>query len=147
MNEELLAGAKLYAKSDYRVVGKLIGANFNVDTDQAIPIQISDDDDVVTPDVGDFIVANIIVRNASVSLTTAVGGIYTAPAKGGSAIVANSQVYSALTSAVKYVGLTLAGIALTDVLNQENLYLSLTTPQGAAATADIYVYGRLFQTQ
>lgn len=140
--------SKLYAKSDYRVVGKLIGADFNVTTDQLIPIQISDDDDVVTEHEGDFILADIIVRNASVSLTTAVGGVYTAAAKAGSAIVANSQVYSALTSSVKWLALTKASISLTDVfIDQANLYFSLTTAQGAAATGDIYVFGRLFQQQ
>ena len=139
--------SKHYHRADYRVVGKLIGANFNVTTDQAIPIQIADTDDVVQTHEGDFILADIIVRNASISLTTAVGGIYTAASKGGSAIVANTQVYSALTSSVKWVALTKASISLTDVLNQANLYFSLTTAQGAAATADIYVFGRLFQTQ
>lgn len=139
--------SKYYHRADYRVVGKLIGANFNVTTDQAIPLQIADTDDVVQTHEGDFILADIIVRNASISLTTAVGGIYTAASKGGSAIVANTQVYSALTSSVKWVALTKASISLTDVLNQANLYFSLTTAQGAAATADIYVFGRLFQTQ
>lgn len=139
--------SKHYGKSDYRVIGKLIGANFNITTDQAIPIQISDTDDVVTTGEGDFIVADIVVRNASISLTTAAGGIYTAASKGGSAIVGAAQAYSALTSSVKWVSLTKAGTSLTDVLNQANLYFSLTTGQGAAATADIYVYGRLFQKQ
>lgn len=138
---------KNYYRTDYRVIGKLIGADFNVTTDQAIPIQISDSDDVVLLHEGDFIVADIVVRNASISLTTAVGGIYTAASKGGSVIVANSQVYSALTASSKYVSLTRATAATTDVFNLANLYLSLTTPQGAAATADVYVYGRLFQQQ
>ena len=138
---------KNYFPADYRVVAKLIGADFNVTTDQALPIQISDDDDVVTADEGDFIIDRIVVRNASVDLTTAVGGVYTAAAKGGSAIVGAGQVYTALTSAVKWVDLTLASIALTDVFNEatHGLFLSLSTPQGAAATADVYVYGRLFQ--
>lgn len=139
--------SKHYGKSDYRVVGKLIGANMNITTDQLIPIQIADTDDVVVADAGDFILADIIVRNASISLTTAAGGVYTAASKGGSAIVAAGQVYTALTTSVKWVALTKASISLTDVLNQANLYFSLTTGQGAAATADIYVFARLFQTQ
>lgn len=124
--------------TDFRVVGKLIGANFNSTSDQAIPI---------APQASLFIVTNIIVKNASISLTTAVGGIYTAASKSG-AIVANTQVYSALTAANKFVALTLAGTSLTDVYDaatNTNFYLSLTTAQGAAATADVYVYGRLFR--
>lgn len=136
---------KNYYPTDYRVIGKLLGANFNVTTDQAIPIQISDDDNNQVVEAGEFIVERITIVNASISLTTAVGGIYTALAKGGSAIVPAAQVYSALTAANKYLNATLAGTALTDVLNQTDLYLSLSTPQGAAATADVFVYGRLFQ--
>lgn len=47
----------------------------------------------------------------------------------------------------RVVALTKASIALTDVFNPatQSLYLSLTTPQGAPATADVYVYGRRFQ--
>lgn len=100
--------------------------------DQQIPIS-----------AGRYVVRFITAQNASISLTTAVGGIYTATAKGGSAIVANTQVYSALTGATKIVNLTLAAVAGTDVRTESLLYLSLTTPQGAAATADIFVFGDL----
>lgn len=135
---------KHYFPSDYRVVAKLIGANMNVTTDQALPIQLVDD--VVVTDASNFMVHGIVVTNASISLTTAAGGIYTAASKAGSAIVAAAQVYSALTASSKWVALTLAGTALTDVFSDATtLYLSLTTAQGAAATADVYVYGRLFQ--
>lgn len=125
--------------TDYRVIGKLLSANMNVTTDNIIPI---------TPQADLYMIERIVVTNASVSLTTAVGGVYTAAAKGGTQLVANSQVYSALTAATKFVALTLANTALTDVFDaatQANLYLNLTTAQGAAATADVYVYGRLFR--
>lgn len=135
---------KNYYPVDFRVVGKLLGANLNSTADQAIAIQISDADNIVTTGAGQMVVTDVLVTNASVSLTTAVGGVYTAASKSG-AIVANTQVYSALTAATKYLKLTLTGAALTDVLDLANLYFSLTTAQGAAATADIYVYARLFQ--
>lgn len=135
---------KNYYPADFRVVAKRIGANFNVTTDQTLPIEVADTDDLAVTGEQLFTITNILVTNASVSLTTAVGGIYTAAAKSGP-IVSAGQVYSALTAANKFVLLTLSGTALTDVVNQANLYLSLTTPQGVAATADVYVYGRLFQ--
>lgn len=114
-----------------KVLGKLIGANMNITTDNTIPISL---------DQGTkFVIEKIIVMNASINLTTAAGGVYTATAKGGSAVVANTQVYSALTGATKMVSLTLA---ITDtVWTVSNLYLNLTTAQGAAATADVYVMG------
>lgn len=134
-----------YDFGDLRVVAKLIGANMNSTSDQALALQISDSLDPVVAGAGKFILDKIIVTNASISLTTAVGGVYTTTSKGGTALVANTQVYSALTASTKWVALTLANSALTDVFNQADIYLSLTTAQGAAATADVYVYGRLFQ--
>jgi len=120
----LVPGNKAILKR--RIVGKLIGANMNSTADQAIAI-----------DCAKYIVRGIIGTNASISLDTAVGGVYPTTSKGGTAIVANSQVYSALTAASKFVDLTVA--SQTDVLTAANLYLSLTTAQGAAVTADLYV--------
>ena len=112
------------------LIGSKVGLNMNVTTDQLIPITR----------IGSkkYQITRIVVTNASVSLTTAAGGIYQAASKAGTAIVANSQAYSALTAATTTLDLTLA-INRTYTLN--NLYFSLTTAQGAAATADIYVYG------
>jgi hypothetical protein len=73
------------------------------------------------------------------------GGVYTAAAKGGTAIVAAAQLYVALTAAAKFLDLTLAAILGTDVRTESLLYLSLTTGQGVAATADIYIYGDILQ--
>lgn len=108
----------------------LRAANFNVTTDQEI---------LVRPGVSKFRPTKIVVTNASISLTTAAGGIYTAASKGGSAIVAAAQAYSALTAAAKALALTLA---ITDtVFTVDRLYFSLTTAQGAAATGNIFVFG------
>ena len=92
---------------------------------------------------GKFIVRRIVATNASVDLTTAAGGIYPAVSKGGTAVVANSQVFSGLTAATKFVDLTIASGYTSggDILTVKNLFLSLTTAQGGAATADVYVYG------
>ena len=113
-----------------QLLGKLIGANMNVTTDQAIPI--------TRIGTQKYLITKIFVTNASTSLTAADGGIYTATSKGGTAIVAAAQVYTALTAATVGLDLTLA-VNNTYVL--DNLYLSLTGAQGGAATADIYVFG------
>lgn len=139
---------KNYGYADFRVVGKLLGADMNVTTDQLIPIQVTDADNNIVALAGQFIIDDIVVTNASVDLTTAAGGVYLAASKAGTPIVAAAQVYSALTASTKWVALTKAATALTDLFDgttQANLYFSLTTAQGAAATADIYVYGKLFQ--
>lgn len=116
--------------------GWLKGANFNVTTDQAIPIAV--------PSVG-WMVDEILISDPSVSMTTAAGGFYSAASKGGVAVVANSQAYSALTTnAANTTGnamfATLATAGTTTAFNTSALYFSLTTPQGAAATANIRVY-------
>jgi hypothetical protein len=109
------------------LLGKLASANMNVTTDQSIRINHS--------------IRSITVTNASISLTTAAGGFYTAVSKGGTAIVAAGQVYSSLTSATVFLDTTLA--APTSIWPAAPIYLSLTTAQGAAARADVQVFGKL----
>lgn len=107
-----------YLPGQYRELARLLGANMNSTSDQAITIK----------NAPKYIIDKIIVTNASTSLTLATGGFYTATSKGGTTIVAAAQVYSALTAASKYLGLTLA--LTTDSLTAQTLYLSLTTAQG-----------------
>jgi len=117
-----------------QVLFRLIGANMNVTTDQAfVPY-------LWTPGAS-FLIERIRVVNASVSLSTAAGGIYTAASKGGNAIVASGQAYSTLTGAT--IGLDLTVAAVGNGLQTATPILSLTTGQGAAATADFYVYGSI----
>jgi hypothetical protein len=125
------AGCTLLNPSPTNLLGKLIGANFNSAADQQIPC-LSQNKARVT---------KITVTNASISLTTAAGGIYQAAAKAGSPLVASGQAYSALTGALLALDLTLALPSLVLAAGFSPLYLSLTTAQGAAATADVYVWG------
>lgn len=121
------------------LLGTLIGANMNSTADQII---------TMFSNPSKFIIRRIVVANASISLTTAAGGVYTAASKGGVAVVASSQAYSSLTTSALFLDLTLStsGSASTTVKSSiPNLYLSLTTAQGAAATADVYVYGDILQ--
>lgn len=112
-----------------RILWTLTSANMNTTADQALSKAFS---------FGNFIITQIIATNASTSLTTAVGGIYTATSKGGTAVVANSQVYSVLTAAGVTLPLTIAD---SSVRTGASLYLSLTISQGGAATADLLVLG------
>lgn len=116
----------------YGLLGSLTGANFNITTDQAITIQSG---------VARYVIRRIMVEAASISLTTAAGGLYTNAAKAGTIIVAAGQVYTALTTSAKWIDLTLTAVIGTDVLTATTIYLSLTTAQGAAATANVWVFG------
>jgi hypothetical protein len=113
-----------------RVIGTLRGANFNVATDQAIPMAVAV-----------YQITGIVVTNCSASLTLAVGGFYPTTAKGGTPIVAATQIYSALTSASVLLNVTVAATPLVTRFAVTPVYLSLTTAQGSAATCDVYVIG------
>lgn len=120
------------------LLGRLIGANMNVTTDQPFVMrQLSQ----LVP----FRITKISAGNSAVSLTTAVGGIYPAASKGGTAIVANSQVFSGLTGATLVNSLTLVTAPSNTIYApSQGIWLSLTTAQGAAATADFYIWGDIY---
>jgi hypothetical protein len=111
----------------------LIGANFNVTADQPIhrlfPFM-------------KWRLRGIFVTNVSLPITTAAGGIYMAPNKGGAVIVAATQSFAALTSSGTVLDLTISN---SDIRTEDVPRFALTTPQGAAATADIYVTGIALQ--
>lgn len=114
------------AAAEENLLGSLLGADFNSTADQSITIA-----------AGTWRITKVTVTNASISMTTAAGGIYTTTLKGGTAIVPAAQVYTALTSATVILNCTIAASpnAATPI------YLSLTTGQGVAATADVRIFG------
>jgi hypothetical protein len=128
---------EVIAKYANGAVARLRQADFNVTTDQVMP----------------FICTRRIVRRITVangqpnglSLGTAAGGIYTAVAKGGAAVVSAAQVYSGITSEAAFVDLTLAATLTTTARGDLVWYLSLTTPEGAAENADIYVFADIIE--
>jgi len=117
-----------YSPNPYKLLGKKTGANMNSTSDQAIAISAAK-----------YFIDKVVVTNASTSLTLAVGGLYTSTSKGGSQVIANTQVFSALTASSKII--LLSSLITGDVLTASQLYLSLTTAQGSAATVDLYLYG------
>jgi hypothetical protein len=123
--------ATLLANAPENLLGYKIAANFNITTDQII----SNLNNALK-----FRVTRIVVTNASLSMTNADGGLYTGASKTGTAIVAAAQVYTALTGATVALDLTIATPNVTFAAGTP-IYFSLTGIQGAAATADIYVYG------
>lgn len=131
--QDATAGAAKWAPSTTGVLAKLIGANMNSTADQVFATNYD-----LT--LGHFALAKILVTNASLSLTTAVGGIYGVAAKGGTPWVAAAQAYSTLTLATSLLSLTIAAFGSGNVFAVAPI-LSLTTPQGAAATADFYMIG------
>jgi hypothetical protein len=110
-----------------RLLASFQGVNVNATGDTVLPIINTDR----------YSVSNVVFTNASVSLTTALAGVFTAPSAGGTGIVANAAL-SAMTSASVVSQRT---VASTAAQAGQNLYVNVGTAQGAAATMDVFVYG------
>jgi len=111
-----------------RLLAVATGVNVNATGDQAVLRIIN---------AQNYSVSNVVFTNASISLSSAAAGLFTAPSAGGTGIVANAAL-SALTGPTIVSQRTVASTA-TPV--SQILYLNVGTAQGAAATMDVYVYG------
>ena len=119
--------SNLASNQAIRLLASYQSVNVNATGDTVLPV-------INTSSYG---VSNVIFTNASISLTTAAAGLFTAPSAGGTGIVANAAL-SALTASTVVSQRTVASTALQ---TGQNLYLNVGTAQGAAATMDVYVYG------
>jgi len=72
-----------------------------------------------------------------VSQSRSAAGLFTAPAAGGTGIVANAALSGLSASTV----VSERTVATTAAQTAQNLYVNVATAQGAAATFDVYVYG------
>ena len=116
-----------------RLLSVVTGVNVNATGDQAVlPILNSTN----------YSVSNVVFTNASVSLSSAAAGLFTAPSAGGTGLVANAAL-SALSASTVVSQRT---VASTAIQSAQNLYLNVGTAQGATATMDVYVYGYDFST-
>lgn len=120
------------AANTARVLCSIRAANFNSTTDQLCTIPAG---------VTAWVPTSIITTNCTGTFTLAAGGVYPTTSKGGTALVAAAQAYTALTGASVVLGLTLAANIATTRQTVNSLYLSLTTGTGSAATCDFYVIG------
>lgn len=118
---------QLSSNQAIRLLGYAQGINLNATGDTVIPIINSTT----------YSVSNVVLTNASTSLTTAAAGLFTAPSAGGTAIVSNAALSGATGSTV----VSQRTVASTAAQTGQNLYWNVGTAQGAAATGDVYVYG------
>jgi len=119
--------SNLASNQAIRLLASFQGVNVNATGDTVLPVN----------NTNSYGVSNVIFTNASVSLTTAAAGLFTAPSAGGTGIVANAAL-SAMTASTVVSQRTVASTALQ---TGQNLYVNVGTAQGAAATMDVYVYG------
>jgi hypothetical protein len=88
-------------------------------------------------DSGFVSVQSIIVANASVDLDTAELAVYTGAGATGTAIK-TAYALSGNSSSAKVV---ITAATSTDAIDVSELYIRCTTAQGAAATANVFIYG------
>lgn len=111
-----------------RLLASVQGVNLN---------QVGDTVAKLLNDSGNVSVQSIIVTNASVDLTTAQLAVYTGPGATGTAIKSAYALTGNSTSAKVVV----TAATSTDAIDVSQLYVRCTTAQGAAATADVFIYG------
>lgn len=88
-------------------------------------------------DSGRYSVQSVIVTNASVDLTTAQLAVYTGAGATGTAVLSASALTDCSSAGV----VKIFSASSTAAQTTTPLYLRCTTAQGAAATADVFVYG------
>ena len=91
-----------------------------------------------------YSVQNILVTNsittstgASVSVASVNLGVYTAPSKGGTAILTAAALASNTANTVVYI----VAPTTTAAQTAQNLYVNISTAYVAGATVDVYIYG------
>lgn len=125
--------SSLASNQAIRLLGVATGVSVNATGDQAV---------IAINNSTNYSISNVVFTNASISLSSAAAGLFTAPSAGGSGIVANAAL-SGLTGSTVVSQRT---VASTAIQTGQNLYLNVGTAQGAAATMDVYVYGYDFST-
>jgi hypothetical protein len=110
-----------------RLIASAQGVNMNLVADTVAPILVA----------GNVSVQSIIVANASTSLTTAQLAVYTGPGATGTAV---KSAY-ALSGNNSTTAVVVTAATSTNSITGTPLYIRNTTVQGAAATADVFIYG------
>jgi hypothetical protein len=129
-------GCDLIGNQGLTLIARLVGANMNSTSDQPMTSFMSPN--------AYYIPSYMIVKDCSVSLTTAQGAVYDTASKSGTTLFGTtSQAYSACIGAgtAQPISATAAGAKVVDSAKSNPPILSLTTGQGAAAIANVYVYG------
>ena len=104
----------------------------------AVNLNTGATDNVLAITATRFRVTAVVIEAASISLTTATAGLFSGA--GGVGTIAADQALAACTSSTKWLALTLSGVGLTDIFTG-SVYFRVGTPQGVAATANVWVFG------
>lgn len=120
--------SNLASNQALRLLASAQGVNLN---------QVGDTVAQILNNSGRYSVVNVIVTNASTDLTTAQLAVYTGAGATGTAI----KSAAALTANSTAAKVNVLAATSTDAVSGTPLYIRCTTAQGAAATADVFIYG------
>ena len=120
--------SNLASNQALRLLASAKGVNLN---------QVGDTVAQILNNSGRYSVQSVIVTNASVDLTTAQLAVYTGAGATGTAIKSAYALTGNSTAAKTVV----TAATSTDAVSGTPLYIRCTTAQGAAATADVFIYG------
>ena len=120
--------SNLASNQALRLLASAQGVNLN---------QVGDTVAQILNNSGRYSVQSVIVTNASVDLTTAQLAVYTGAGATGTAIKSAYALTGNSTAAKTVV----TAATSTDDVSGTPLYIRCTTAQGAAATADVFIYG------
>lgn len=113
----------------YGLLGKLTAVNLNLAGDNNITITATK-----------YTVTKVLIESASISLTMVTAGLFGAVGGGAPQICAD-QALAAITGTGKWTVMTISGAGLTDILTAATLFFRVGTPQGVAATANVWLFG------
>jgi hypothetical protein len=122
------------------VLGKVLPRYGLLASKSAMDVNSAGSDNAMTVEAARYRIDKVVFDNASINLTTATAGIFTAAGGGGTTIAAD-QALAALTATTKFKDLTLDAGVGTDVLTSATIYARCGTAQGAAATVNVFVFG------
>lgn len=106
----------------------------------AVNLNSAGSDNAITIESTRYRIDKLVVDAATVNLTTATAGLFTAAGGGGTTLAAD-QALSALTASTKFDDLSLDAVCGTDVVTSATLYFRVGTAQGVAATANVWIFG------
>lgn len=115
--------------SGYGLLGSVTGVDLNTGAT----------DTPVTMLSANYIVRRVVATNASINLTAATAGVFNTA--GGVGTIAADQALATLTAAGLFMDLVLSAPGTTTRQTAAQLFVRCGTPQGAAATADFYIFG------
>lgn len=121
-------------------LGKILPRYGILGSKTSIDANAANNDNAITIEGARYRIDKIMVDNASLNLTTATVGVFTAPAAGGTTLAAD-QALTALTASSKFDDLSLGGSVATDCFTSATVYARTGTAQGSASTFDLYILG------